>query len=311
MNQAPPALLSGVNQEWKGPLFVVGCSRSGTTLLQQILNAHSRIAIAPETHFVPKFWLRPEPYGDLTQDAPFARLVEDFIAAPHFPDLGLSADDFRHAAAGAPRTLAGVLGVILDLFARAQGADIVGEKTPAHVLHMPLLKRAFPSARFVHIVRDPRGVVNSRRRQPWAPEDVRRNAAYWVSTVGAARRAAKELGESLITVRYEDLVAEPETAVSGLCAALRIAFEPAMLEYWKGNAELVDTAREPWKKDALQSIQPERAARWRGELGPAEILDIEEVAWPLMSGYGYRPVTSRLRLWPRVAARAARALWRR
>ena len=119
---------------WRGPLFIVGCSRSGTTLLQQMLNAHPRIAITPETHFMPFYWAKAGQYGDLGDEAAFRRLVEDIVATGDLREWGLSADEFRAAAWAGERTFAAVLGTILDLFARVKNADIRGEKSPSHVL---------------------------------------------------------------------------------------------------------------------------------------------------------------------------------
>ncbi len=297
--------------DWRGPLFVVGCSRSGTTLLQQMLNAHPRIAIAPETHFMPYYAAKREPYGDLARDDAFSRLVEDFAAATDFPDLGLAPDEFRRAARRAPRTFAGVFGLIMEMFARAKGAAIMGEKTPAHVGYLRELKAAFPAARFIHVVRDPRAVVNSRRAETWGPGDVRENAAFWVEQVGLGARGARELGRDAVTIRYEDLVARPDETLRRLCADLDVEFVPAMLEYWKHNTRLVNTGREPWKANALRPIQPGCVDRWRGRLSARDVLEIEAIAWPLMRAYRYRPVTPPHLLLPRVAARAAKDAFRR
>ncbi|MFH0953630.1 MAG: sulfotransferase [Verrucomicrobiota bacterium] len=311
-----------MNPDWHGPLFVVGCSRSGTTLLQQILNAHPRVAVAPETHFVPDYWLRAGEYGHLAREEDFQRLVGDIAASTYFPDLGLPAEEFRAAAGLAPRTFPAVFGLLMDLFARSKGADIVGEKTPLHVRHMLLLKEAFPPARFIHVVRDPRAVVNSRRRQPWAADGIRENAEFWRETMGAARRAGRSLGKDLITVRYEDLVGSLASTVAALCRDLGVAFEPGMLEYWKVNARLVNTQREPWKSAALEPPRTDRIDGWRRELRAEELGEIEAATWPVLCRYGYRPVTPLLRLLPRAAIgitrrsvsrwrKAARRKWRR
>lgn len=295
-----------MSSAWRGPLFVVGCSRSGTTLLQQMLNAHPRIAVAPETHFMPYYAARKDRYGDLGAGDGFRRLVDDIAASADFPELGIPAETFRAAAAGCPRTFPAVLALLLDLFARAKGADIAGEKTPAHVMYLRELKADFPDARFVHLVRDPRAVVNSRRAETWGAKDVRENAAFWAEQAGAGERGARELGRDVVTLRYEDLVAQPGDTLRRLCADLGVAFEPAMLEYWKYNPHLLNVRREPWKANALGPLRPERVDGWRGCLLPTEVLEIESVAWPLMRRFGYRPDSPCHRLLPRAAARATR-----
>lgn len=290
----------------RGPVFVVGCSRSGTTLLQQMLNAHSRLAIAPETHFVRLYWRRAGEYGDLSDAGAFDRLLGDVAASDEFAELGVDRASFLSGAKRIERSYPAVLRLLLELFARAKGAEVMGEKTPAHVQHMTRLLDAFPDARFVNVVRDPRAVVNSRLRQSWTHNTAADNARFWVEAVQAARRQAPKLGGRLTTVRYEDLVARPEAVLRSLCSFLGMDFEPAMLEYWRYNTRLVNVAREPWKAGAVQPLQPELAERWRTELAADQISAVEAVAWPLMRRYGYRAVTPRVRLLPSAALRATR-----
>ena len=290
---------------WRGPLFIVGCSRSGTTLLQQMLNAHPRIAITPETHFMPFYWAKAGQYGDLGDEAAFRRLVEDIVATGDLREWGLSADEFRAAAWAGERTFAAVLGTILDLFARVKNADIRGEKSPSHVLYVGEIKKVFPEACFVHMVRDPRAVVNSRREQSWCPKGIRENTLFWVEQVSAGVNGARKLGRDWITVRYEDLIQHAEKTLRGVCARFGIEFEPSMLEYWKHNHRLLDLDREPWNINASRPLQPDRVDRWRSQFSRAEVLEIETLAWPLMRTFGYSPVSPWLSLLPSVASRAS------
>lgn len=292
---------------WRGPVFIVGCSRSGTTLLQQMLNAHSRLAIAPETHFIRLYWGPSGRYGDLSSDIVFERLLGDIAASDEFAELGIERATFLSAARQTEqRSFPAVFGLLMELFARAKGADVMGEKTPAHVQHMVRLLDAFPGARFIHVVRDPRAVVNSRLRQSWSHNTAGDNALFWVEAVVAARRQAPRLGDGLATIPYEELVVRPEAVLRRLCAFLSVEWEPAMLEYWKHHTQLVSVEREPWKAGALQPLQPELAERWRQELAAEDVAAVETVAWPLMRRFGYRAITPPHRLLPSVALRVTR-----
>ena len=295
-----------MTSEWRGPLFIVGCSRSGTTLLQQMLNAHPRVAITPETKFMPFYWAKSDRYGDLAGDEAFGRLIEDIVSTDDLREWGVPAAEFRTAAWAGERTFGAVFGTILDLFARAKRADIRGEKSPGHVLYMREIKDVFPQARFVHLVRDPRAVVNSRREQSWCrPKGIRENSLFWVEQVAAGMKGARKLGRDIITVRYEDLIEHAEKTLRNLCSSLGISFEPVMLDYWKHNHRLLDLDREPWNVNASRPLQPDRVNRWRSQFSVDEVLEIETIAWPLMRTFGYVPVSPWFRLLPRVAARAA------
>lgn len=149
-------------------VFLVGCPRSGTTLLQRMLDTHPEVAVAPETHFMRLFWRRRALYDPLERPDHFERLLRDIAARPEFIEMGLDPAHFQRVAWEGPRTYDALLRLLLEQFASSRSVRVVGEKTPDHLVHMLPLKEFFPSARFVHIVRDPRAVVNSHRGVPWS-----------------------------------------------------------------------------------------------------------------------------------------------
>ena len=149
------------------PIFVVGAGRSGTTLLQRLLSAHSRIAIAPETH-----WLRqaehrtgrPAAEEPADPEAAFA----GYAANLRFRDLGIDQARWRALAEATPgpRLRAG-FAALLAAYAERAGKPRVGEKTPGHVFWAQLLLEWFPDARLVVIMRDPRAQAASMMETPW------------------------------------------------------------------------------------------------------------------------------------------------
>ena len=291
--------------------FVVGCPRSGTTLVQQLLNAHPDIVIGPETHFVRRFREGREKYGDLSSDEGWGRLVRDVAAMPELGDIGIAPERVMAAAAGLERHPARLLRLLLDLF--AGDAAVAGEKTPGHLLHMPLLQEWFPEARFIHVVRDPRAVVNSMRRVPWSSGTLVGDAAVWRGQIYRALRKPPAAGR-LLTVAYERLVAEPEAEVARVCAFLGVPYDARVVAPDRGAPVGVDVDREPWKRNAAGPIVRGPADRWRGELTPAQVYAIEAAAGGALRRMGYAPTG---RLPRRLAGPPVRALdrirrwWRR
>jgi hypothetical protein len=272
----------------KSPIFIVGCPRSGTTLLQQMLDAHPDVAIAPETHFMQYFWEKQEQYGDLNEDANYRRLLTDIIDLPEFTEMGLSAEDFSEEAWNNERNYGAIFRLLLEQFAKTKKVKILGEKTPNHVLYITQLKQFFPDARFIHIVRDPRAVVNSYRSVPWSAGSIVGDARLWQYHVSAARRCPSQIKSSIFTLYYEQLVLAPEEHLRSLCRFLDLEFMPAMLTYYQKELQLVNVKREPWKAKSLKPVNQASLNRWQTELSGEMIADIEAIVWFQMRELGYK-----------------------
>lgn len=282
----------------KKPIFLVGCPRSGTTLLQQMLDAHPEVAIAPETHFIHYFWQRQERYGDLNEDSNYKLLLTDITALPEFSEMGLTQETFCRVAWQNQRSYGALLSLLLEQFARHRGVEIVGEKTPNHVLYLPQLQQFFPQARFIHLVRDPRAVVNSWRSVPWSTGSISQDAQAWRFHVGAPRRCGGNVRAAIFTLYYEQLVLAPEENLRALCRFLNLEFMPQMLTYHQKSAPLVNVSREPWKARAVKPVSQDRLTHWRTELSEDAIAQIEAVAWWEMRRLGYKAKTKIVRLLP-------------
>ncbi len=306
MNQGPNNTPDvGVEQPFKNPIFIVGCPRSGTTLLQQMLDAHPDVAIAPETHFMKSFWNKQAKYGDLTQDGNYQQLIRDITALPEFAEMDLSPQVFSDAAWRSQRSYAALFHLLLAQFAQARGVSIVGEKTPGHVMYLPTLKQFFPSAQFVNIVRDPRAVVNSWRSVPWS-DCIKGDSEVWRRNVFAARRWTSQFPASMFTLHYERLVAAPEENLRSLCRFLDLEFTSEMLNYHKQEKTVVNVEREPWKARSVESISQDPLTRWKSELSEQTITEIETVVWPEMRRLGYQTQTPLFRLLPQVFSTSIR-----
>jgi Sulfotransferase family len=280
----------------EAPIFLVGCPRSGTTLLQQMLDAHPSVAIAPETHFIRLFWLRRDRYLDLAEDENYRRLLADLIALPEFNEMGLNPQHFSERAWQQERTFPNLFHLLLEQFAHKQGVGIVGEKTPNHVLHLTALQQFFPDARFVHIVRDPRAVVNSWRTVPWSTGSIAGDAEMWRYYVSAARYSPASVQSTLLTLHYEQLVLEPEANLRSLCTFLNLEFTPAMLAYYQHYSQRVNVTREPWKANAIHPVSHTSLHRWKTDLSAADIAAIEAVTWFEMRHFHYSTETPSITL---------------
>ncbi|WP_017297396.1 sulfotransferase family protein [Nodosilinea nodulosa] len=273
------------------PIFLVGCPRSGTTLLQQMLDAHPEVAIAPETHFIRNFWLKREQYGSLESDRAYQLLLQAIVDLPEFAEMELSAPDFIAAAQTLERSYKNLFGLVLSQFRQKRAVARVGEKTPNHLLYMQTLQEFFPEARFIHIIRDPRAVVNSWKKVPWTTGSIGGDAGVWRRYMATARQCPPADG-AIYNLHYEALVSNPEASLKAICQFLGLSFQAAMLDYYRQDSKGVNVSREPWKGNAVKPVSADSLTRWQQDMTPEEIATVDWVVKDEMMRLGYEPYAS-------------------
>src|SRR3569833_1420890 len=155
------------------PIFVVGCPRSGTTMLQLMLHAHPRIAIPPETRFLmPAYDARCD-FGDLALEATRRALARWIVERKktRFTDLGLDGAQVIEEIVAGPPTLGSALGIVLRAYAARFGKPRWGDTRPGYFQRIPALLRMFPDALVVQLARDGRDCVASLKEMDWYKQD--------------------------------------------------------------------------------------------------------------------------------------------
>jgi len=271
------------------PIFVVGCPRSGTTMLQLMLHAHPRIAIPPETRFLmPAYDARCD-FGDLTQEANRLALAR-WIVEPkktRFADLGLDGQQVIKEIVAGPPTLGSALGIVLRAYAAKFGKPRWGDKRPGYFQRIPALLRMFPDAQVVQLIRDGRDCVASLKEMDWYKQDAYHALSTWVESIEAGERAARSLGPGAYhRLYYERLISDPATELKALCAFLGEDFDPAMCEPGQVAAVAVP-GRKVWHLRTHDEVTTARSGTWRTRLTPGEIALCESVAGDLLREHGY------------------------
>lgn len=253
-------------------VFIVGCGRSGTTLLREMLCRHSAFGGGPETLFFVK-----------TLDPAYLSVL-----------TGASQTELE-----AMRARATSLVEFAQEYYRAQasrdGKRRWVDKTPMHVRALPRILRCFPEARVIHLIRDGRDVACSLRHHPKervhrgriVPNRVDRPieacAERWLRDVGAGLAFASH--PRVETLRYERLVADPEAELRRACRFLGEPFEVAMLDSDPAGAEragaLINNA------NAKEGVSRSQEGRWTRDLSPPERELVDRVAGELLIALGY------------------------
>lgn len=278
--------------------FVVGVSRSGTTLLRLMLDAHPDLAIPPETHFIPRLLKDLKRAGNPAEAA-----IETITSHRRWPDFHLSADELasRVYALREP-TPTNVLRSFYELYAEREGKSRWGDKSPPYLRKMRRIEGVLPEARFIHLIRDGRDVAMSLVEVEWGPSSIAEAAEKWVDWIARARRQATQVSHYM-EARYEDLVMDPEPMLREVCEFSELGFDPVMLSYYERADERMTevirefqigggpklTAGDRAKQHELVSSPPrrDRLERWRTEMTDADQAEFSAIGGELLAELGY------------------------
>ena len=243
-------------QKIKGRFFLVGCPRSGTTLLQSLIVAHSQIASFPESKFFQKVIASRYVYRRFNLASPVARRIFnrffDDIDEPELKSL------LPWYAIFIPQYVDSFIAA-LDTVTIERGKSYWLEKTPEHLRRINAIEKLVDRPKFIHIVRNGANVVASlyemTQKYPdiWGqPRELSQYVTRWRNDVLITSRHLHKPNHLL--VRYESLLSDPNAAISKICTFLEIPCEASMLQNRVNVARNLIRQREHWKQLVNEKI---------------------------------------------------------
>ncbi len=280
--------------------FIVGVTRSGTTLLRLMLDAHPQLAIPPETHFVPQLIRTTRKRGISCEEA-------HGVVTGHrqWGDFGLDSGEllsrFCELDRIDPET---TLRAFFELYAEREGKPRWGDKTPNYIKRMKQIERWIPEAHFIHMIRDGRDAALSRfKRLLKEPPPMETVAERWVRKIEGARTDSGDLSH-YIEVQYEELVRDTESQLRRVCEFLELPWDRSILRYYeRAEDRLAEMHRDlpadegrprrpaDHRKQAhlltSKPPDPSRLARWKHDMDAEDNRRFESVAGDLLEELGY------------------------
>jgi hypothetical protein len=278
--------------------FIVGVSRSGTTLLRMMLDSHRDLAIPFETHFLPHIISRAKSGLTATD---FNQIV---IQSQSWPNMAIAAealiDAVEEIEVFSPSK---GLRAFYRLCAGRFGKQRWGEKTTHYVRIMNQIEELLPEAHFIHVIRDGRDASISLKKLWWGPgDDIEAAARLWVADINRARAQASCL-RHYMEIRYESLVLEPVNTLRKISDYISIGFDQNMLKYYETAGDRLEDMIQPvlppqttdLDLDTFRSIHlntkkpPDRSriGRWRAEMSLDDQVRFESIAGSLLHDLGY------------------------
>lgn len=270
------------------PLFIGGCERSGTTMLGAMVGAHSLCVCVPESQFVEHLLTHQGFDPEAVEPRKTLAAIVTHKRYQLLWDLPLDPGAVDPAELGT--TYAEVLSWLVRAYGRHRGKSaplLWVDHTPSNFKRGLTLLRMFPDARFVHLVRDGRGVAASLLPLDWGPNDVLSAAQFWMARCAAGLAAELQLGpERVLRVRYEDLLLSSEPTLRRIAGFAGLSYEPVMAQ---GVGPGPSRYNERQHRLVGQPPDQSRVHSWSRNLTPRQIEIFESEAGELLETLGYQP----------------------
>ncbi len=270
------------------PVFVVGCARSGTTLLYDMLMSAGGFTIYLGESNI--FNLLAPRFGDLRVRKNRERMLDVWLGSRLFRVSGLERRQIEKKVSDNCQNAGDFLRIVMGELAQQQNAWRWAGNAPEEVLHLKDIKKTLPEALIIHVIRDGRDVSLSLSEKryirpfPWKSRETPEGAAlYWEWIVERGRATGSILGKDYTEVRFEELVANPRAVLQRLGA-----FLDHDLDYDRILNTAIGAVARPNSSFAVNSQQNfNPVGRWKKGLSTAQLTKIEGLVGRTLSELGY------------------------
>lgn len=269
------------------PVFVVGCPRSGTTLLYNMLLSSGGFAVYLAESNV--FNLLVPRFGNLGNRRNREELIDAWLHSKLFRATFLNAEEIKAKLLAQCENGGDFLRIVMEEMARVQGVKRWADNSPEELLHTRMIKRDLPDALFIHMIRDGRDVALSLdarlhrwvRPFPWDKQNsLEVTGVFWEWMVQRGRSLGETLGGDYIEVRFEDLQTEPHATLAKIGE-----FIQHDLNYERILRVGIGSVSEPNTSFRNDSGSP--VGRWKKRISPEKLALFEGLVGSTLKQLGY------------------------
>jgi hypothetical protein len=270
----------------RGPIFIGGIERSGTSLIYALLASHPKIAMTRRTNLWTFFYNQ---YGDLKDPANFERCLTAMLHYKRLLKLEPDPERLRREFWQGEPTYPRLFTLLEEHFAERLGRPRWGDKSLNTERYADQIFAAYPGARILHIIRDPRDrYASAVTRWKINRGRIGVGTAVWLGSVHLAERNQRRYPDRYRIVRYESLVQQPEASLRTICTFIGEEYAPEMLGMQ--GAELFRDAggNSSYERHEVGRISTKSIGRYRKVLSQREIAFMQWHARREIQTYDYQ-----------------------
>lgn len=290
------------------PIFIIGCGRSGSSLLLQIINSHPDIHVGREMHlknpwyflYYNDFITELNKYKPFTEDENALNAI-DFLFSESvegsfwtYANSNLDIDRIKRDFIDSDRSIKSLINTYFEEILRYENVKVTGSKFPLHFHYVPLLKNWYPKSKIIHIIRDPRAVLTSelnRWNKPKHPLSKDNKFFYdisiilyviiqWSWAIDCHFYYKEKYNDTYKLIRFEDLLLKPEKINKELFNFLNFAPPKIKSDYKIEDSSFVE-------RGLIKGVDKSSLSRWERKLSKRKKLLFKILLKSKMSKLGY------------------------
>lgn len=274
----------------KNALQFIGTQRSGSNLLRVMLNQHPEISAPHPPHILQVMMPLLPMYGNLEDETAFAQLIDDACTLveknPVNWELQFNRDAIRSLCT--EHSLPQVMCAVYWTKAQAKNAAWWCCKSMASIHYADEIEEAGIHPLYLFMYRDGRDVACSFRKAVVGEKHIYFLAKQWKEEQERSLALQQQLGgERVLSVRYEDFIADAEATLKRICSGMNIAYTPAMLEYANAHESKITASSGKMWSNLTQPLLRNNSNKYVAELSYDDLLIFESVAGDTLEKLGY------------------------
>lgn len=268
-----------------GPLYIAGPERSGTSLIYALLASHPNIAMTRRTNMWTHFFNQ---YGDISRPKNFERCLSMMMRYKRLLLLKPDPERIRREFWQGEQTYARLFALLEEHYAEQVGKPRWGDKSLNTERYADAIFAAFPEARILHMVRDPRDRYSSAlTRWKVSRGGVGAGSAIWLSSIKLAQQNQEKYPDQYKIIRYETLVNQPEETMREICAFIGEEYTPAIFSMDGAKTFRDEGGNSSYGQHEPGRISNKSIGRFRQVLSKRQIAFMQSMAGREMEAFGY------------------------